>query len=101
MRRRSPVGSCARALGEGGEGGAAGAGGERVGEVVVERAALEASGLVDREQPFGGAFAAFGLAAEGELAVDDGGAESAFGVVVGGFDAGDGGEGPESGPELE
>jgi hypothetical protein len=56
---------------------------EHVGEVAVERAALQAAGLVDREQPFDRAFAALGAAAEGELAVDDGGAQAALGGVVG------------------
>jgi hypothetical protein len=41
------------------------------------------------------------LAAERELAVDDGAAQRAFGVVVGGLDAVVGGERPERGPELE
>ena len=42
-----------------------------------------------------------GLAADGELAVDDGAAEAAFGVVVGRGHAGTGGEGPEGGPGFE
>ena len=53
--------------GEGGDRVAAGFGGESVGEVGVERAALQPAGLVDREQPFDRALAALGAAAEGEL----------------------------------
>jgi hypothetical protein len=41
------------------------------------------------------------LAAEGELAVDDGAAEAAFGVVVGRLDSVSVGEGPERGPAVE
>jgi hypothetical protein len=56
---------------------------------------------VGGEQAFEPAFAAGGLAAEGELAVDDGAAQRALGVVVGRVDVWDGGECPERGPELE
>jgi len=45
--------------------------------------------------------AALGLAAQGELAVDDGAAQATFGVVVGRLDAGDAGEGPQRRPALE
>jgi hypothetical protein len=41
------------------------------------------------------------MAAERELAVDDGAAEAAFGVVVGWLDARGVGEGPERGPTVE
>ena len=41
------------------------------------------------------------MAPEGELAVDDRPAQAALGVVVGGLDSGNGGEGPQSGPALE
>jgi hypothetical protein len=51
-------------LGEGRDGVATSSGGEGVAEVGVERAALEAAGLVDGEQPFNRAFAALGAAAE-------------------------------------
>lgn len=57
--------------------------GEDIGEVTVGRAAPQAAGLVDREQPFDRLLAAVRAAAEGELAVDDGGAQSALGRVVG------------------
>jgi hypothetical protein len=56
------------------DGVAAGFGGEDVGPVSVERAAVQAASLVDREQPFDRALAALGAAAERELAVDDRGA---------------------------
>jgi hypothetical protein len=62
-------------------------GGERVDEVVVEAAALEAAGGVRRQEPFDARFAAIGLAAERQLAVDDGAAQGALGVVVGRLDA--------------
>src|SRR6266508_2597514 len=54
----------------------------------VERAPLQPAGLVDREQPFDRAFATLRAAAERELAVDDGGAQAAFGGVVGRLDIG-------------
>src|SRR5439155_20589239 len=74
---------------------------EDVGEVGEERALLQAAGDGRREQPLDGAFALVCLAAEGELAVDDGAAEAAFGVVVGWLDAVGVGEGPECGPAVE
>jgi hypothetical protein len=58
-------------LGEERGGVAAGVGGERVDEVGVQAAALQAAGGVRGEQPFDASFAAGGLGAEGELAVDD------------------------------
>ena len=57
--------------------------------------------MVDREQPFDRAFPLLGAAAEGELAVDDGGAQAALGSVVRRLDVGDVGERPERGPELQ
>src|SRR6266498_2208889 len=87
--------------GEGGDGVGACFGGEGVAEVGVERAPLQPAGLIDGEEAFDRALAAFGLAAEGELAIDDGGAQAAFGGVVGRLDLGDGREAPERGPELE
>jgi hypothetical protein len=87
--------------GERGDRVAARFGGEGVAEVGVERAALQPAGLVDGEQPFDRAFAALGLASEGELAVDDSSSEAALGGVVGRLDIGDGGERLQCGPELE
>src|SRR6266536_1981470 len=87
--------------GEGGDGVAVCFGGEGVAEGCVERAPLQPAGLIDGEEAFDRALAAFGLAAEGELAIDDGGAQAAFGGVVGRLDLGDGREAPERGPELE
>src|SRR6266705_4904115 len=72
---------------------AAGVGGEGLGEVGEERLFAEPAGDRGGEQPFDGAFALFGLAAEREFAVDDGAAEAALGVVVGRFDAVGVGEG--------
>lgn len=46
------------------------------------------------EQSLDSAFAALGLGAEAELAVDDGASEGALGVVVGRLHAGVRGEGP-------
>src|SRR5439155_6188102 len=80
---------------------AASSGREDVGEVGVERAALQPAGLIDREQPFDRALAALRAAAEGELAVDDGGAQAALGGVVGRLHVGNVGEGPECRPELQ
>jgi len=57
--------------------------------------------LVDREQPFDRAFPLLGAAAEGELAVDDGGAQAALGGVVRRLHVGNVGERPERRPELE
>ena len=53
------------------------------------------------EQPLDSAFAALGLAAEAELAVDDRASQGALGVVVGRLHAVVGGEGPEGGPCLD
>ena len=53
------------------------------------------------QQALGASLAAGGLAAETELARDDGAAESALSVVVGGLHPGVVGEGPQRGPELE
>jgi hypothetical protein len=52
-------------------------------------------------ESFDRAFASFGLGAERELAVDDGAAEAAFGLVVGWLDAVGVAEGPEGGPAFE
>src|SRR5713226_8853539 len=90
-----------RRSGECGDWVAAGVGGEGLGEVGEERLVAEPAGDRGGEESFDGAFAVFGLAAERELAVDDGAAEAAFGVVVGRFDAVGVGEGPEGGPALE
>ena len=54
----------------------------------MQAAVLEAAGGVGREQPGDASFAGLGLAAEAELAVDDGAAQAAFGVVVGRLHAG-------------
>src|SRR5450756_2630699 len=66
-----------------------------------EGAALQAAGDRGREQPFDGALALLGLAAQGELAVDDRPAQAALGVIVGRLDAGHAGEAPQSRPALE
>jgi len=76
-------------------------GSEHVGEVGEEGAALQPAGLGDGEQPFDRVLAVLGLAAERELAVDDGAAQAALGMVVGGLDAVDLAEGPKRRPELE
>src|SRR5450830_1045349 len=76
-------------------------GSEHIGEVGKEGAALQAAGYRGREQPFDGALAPLGLAAERELAVDDRPAQAALGVIVGRLDAGDAGEGPQRRPALE
>jgi hypothetical protein len=57
--------------------------------------------LRDREESFDGALAVLGLAAEGELAVDDRAAQAALGGVVGRLDAVELVEGPERRPDLE
>src|ERR1039458_7408984 len=72
----------------------AGVRGEQVDEVGVQASTLQAAGDRGREQPGNALLALFGLAAEGELAVDDRAPECALGVVVGGLHAGGGGEGP-------
>ena len=87
--------------GERGDGIASDPGAEHVGEVGEERASLQPAGERGREETLDGALSLLGLAAEGELAVDDRAAQTAFGVVVGRFDAVDDGEGPQRGPALE
>src|SRR3954453_12058130 len=82
-------------LGEEWGGVAAGVGGDRVDEVGVQAAALQAAGGVGGEEAFDAALAGLGLAAEAELAVDDGAAQRALGVVVGRLDPAVVGEGPE------
>jgi len=74
---------------------------EQVDEVGVQRPVLQSAGRVRREQPLDASFAVFGLAAERELAVDDGAPQSAFGVVVGRRDALDCVERPQCRPDLE
>ncbi len=69
-------------------------GGERGDEVVVEGAALQAAGGVDRQEPFDAPLAVGRLGAEAELAVNDRAAQRAFGVVVGRLDFAVVGEGP-------
>src|SRR5450830_713848 len=76
-------------------------GSEHIGEVGEERAALQAAGDRGREQPFDGALALLGLAAERELAVDDRAAQAALGVIVGRLDAGHAGEGPQRRPAFQ
>src|SRR5450756_2640626 len=76
-------------------------GSEHMGEVGEERAALQAAGDRGGEQPFDGALALLGLAAERELAVDDRPAQAAFGVIVGRLDAGHAGEAPQRRPALQ
>ena len=61
-------------------------GGEGLGEVGEERLLAEPAGDRGGEESFEAAFAAFGLGAVRELAVDDCAAEAAFGVVVGRLD---------------
>src|ERR1039458_4132343 len=72
----------------------AGMRGEQVDEVGVQASMLQSAGDRGREQPGDALLALFGLAAGGELAVDDRAPECALGVVVGGLHAGGGGEGP-------
>jgi hypothetical protein len=76
-------------------------GGERVDEVGVQAAALQATGGVGRQEPFDAALAGLGLAAERQLAVDHRAAQRAFGVVVGRLDAAMVGERPQRRPDLE
>ena len=64
------LGFGAGALCEEGRGVAAGGGGEEVGEILVEAAALEAAGGVGREQPSDPLLAVLALAAERQLAID-------------------------------
>src|SRR5450756_1881430 len=97
-KRSVPPSPCS---GEQRNGVAADLGGEHVAEVGKERAALQAAGHRGREESFDRALAALGLAAQGELAVDDRAAQAALGVVVGGLDAGDTREGPQGRPALE
>src|SRR5450756_498409 len=93
---RSSAGS-----GEQRDGVAARFGSEHIGEVGKEGAPLQPAGDRGREEPLDRVRAALGLAAQGELAVDDRAAQATFGVVVGGLDAGDAGEGPQRRPALE
>src|SRR5450830_1846662 len=97
-KRSVPPSPCS---GEQRDGVAARFGSEHVAEVGKERAALQAAGDRGREETFDGALALLGLAAQGELAVDDRPAQAAFGVVVGGLNAGDTGEGPQRRPALQ
>ena len=76
-------------------------GGDDLGEVGEQGLLAESAGDGGGEESFDASFAAFGLGAERELAVDDGAAEPAFGVVVGWLDAVGVGEGPEGGPAFE
>src|SRR6266511_1157705 len=62
FRRRTRYAICS---GEGGDGVAACFGGEGVAEVGVERTPLKPAGLIDGQEAFDRALAAFGLAAEG------------------------------------
>jgi hypothetical protein len=62
---------------------------------------LEAAGGGGGLGTFGEAFAARAGGGVGQFAVDDRSTERALGWVVGRFDAIDGGEGPERGPDLE
>jgi hypothetical protein len=62
---------------------------------------LEAAGCCCGEGAFGEAFAVVAAGALGEFSVDDGTAERAFGGVVGWFDGGVGGEGPERRPDVQ
>ena len=91
-----PVGS-----GEQGDGVATDPGGNGVTEIGKERALLQAAGNRGREQSLGGALALLGLAAQGEFAEDDRAPQATPGMVVGGLDAGHGGERPEGRPALE
>ena len=86
---------------EGGYGVAAGVGGDDFGEVGEERLFAEPAGGRRGQESLDASFAAVGLGAERELAVDDGAAEAAFGVVVGRFDAFGVAEGREGGPAFE
>jgi hypothetical protein len=76
-------------------------GGEELGEVGEERAALEGAGEWGGEGALGEVFALFGLVAVGEFAVDEGPAERALGGVVGWLDVVGAGERPERRPDLE
>jgi hypothetical protein len=76
-------------------------GDERVDEVGVQAAALQATGGVGRQEPFDAALAGLGSAAERQVAVDHGAAQRAFGVVVGRLDAPMVGERPSRRPDLE
>jgi hypothetical protein len=76
-------------------------GGDQVGEIGEERAALKAAGGGGREGAFGESLPVVALGAERDFAVDDRCAERALGGVVGRLDALDGDERPERGPDLE
>src|SRR5450759_4932444 len=75
--------------------------GEHIGEVGEERAALQPAALRYGEQPLCRALAVLGLAAQGELAVDDRAAQAALGGVVGRLDAVELAEGPQRRPQRE
>jgi hypothetical protein len=60
---------------------------EEVDQVGVQAAALQAAGGVGRQQSGHALLAVLGLASQAELAVDDGAAQRAFGVVVRRLDA--------------
>src|SRR5215211_2477690 len=74
---------------------------DRLGEEAEEGVALQPAGLGDGEHALGEALPGLGLAAEGDLAVDDRAAQPALGAVVGRFHSLDLGEGPKRRPELE
>jgi hypothetical protein len=66
-----------------------------------QRALLLAAGRGGRERALGESLAVVAAGAVGELSVDDRAAERAFGGIVGRFDRGVDGEGPQRGPDLE
>jgi hypothetical protein len=76
-------------------------GGDQLGHVGEQRAALKAAGDRRREQSLDSPFAGLGLAAQRELAVDDRASECALGVVVGWLHPLVGGEGPQRRPKLQ
>ena len=63
------------------------AGIDGVAEPRVERTFLEAAGFWDGQPPFDETTASLALSSERELAIDHGRTQSAFGCVVGRFDA--------------
>src|SRR5665648_312721 len=76
-------------------------GSEHIGEVGKEGAPLQPAGDRGGEEPLDRVLAAFGLAAQGELAVDDRPAQAALRVVVGGLDPGHTREAPQRRPALQ
>jgi hypothetical protein len=76
-------------------------GGDQLGEVGEQRAALKAAGASGRESSFGESFTVFALGAERDFAVNDRRTERALRRVVRGLDAWDGEECPERWPDLE